>query len=197
MKYCIRCAREIGEGHTFCPYCGSSQKIMPKESPSNNSQNSSSKTMIVVGVAALVVLAIIITALIEKSSVLRKSADATNSYNVAKEESFTGSPSIQVSASQILSEFKNNEIRAGEKYNGKRVRITGCAASIDNMIGILSIYINSCGGVFDLDYVHAQFPDNAKSRLARLNKGERVVVDCTIVDGGDIMGVSGSNCVLR
>ncbi|WP_143152884.1 zinc-ribbon domain-containing protein [Fibrobacter sp. UWP2] len=26
MKYCLKCARQIGDEHSFCPYCGSSQK---------------------------------------------------------------------------------------------------------------------------------------------------------------------------
>lgn len=195
MKYCIRCAREIGEGHAFCPYCGTSQKIKPKEVVPEASNNSSSKTKVVVGIAILVTLIVILTAVFENSS---KSSGFNNkpvsyqTYNTAKEYSFTG-----LNVSQILNEFKNNEIRAGEKYNGKRVWISGCAADIDNTFGILSVSLNSCGGLFDLDYVIAQFPQSQKSKLATLNKGQRIVVECTIVDGGDIMGVHGKDCFLR
>ena len=195
MKYCIRCAREIGEGHAFCPYCGTSQKIKPKENVPETSNNPSFKTKVVVVVAILVILIIILTALFEnrsKSSGFNNKTVSYHTYNAVKESPFAG-----LNVSQILNEFKNNEIRAGEKYNGKRIRISGCAADIDNTFGILSVSLNSCGGLFDLDYVLAQFPQTQKSKLAALNKGQRIVVECTIVDGGDIMGVHGKDCSLR
>jgi hypothetical protein len=197
MKYCIRCAREIGEGHAFCPYCGTSQKIKPKEPVPEASNNSSSKTMVVVGVAIFVTLIVILTAVFESKSKSSGFSNKQSSYHAVKENSFAGSASVQVNASQILNEFKNNEIRAGEKYNGKRVRINGCATDIDNTFGILSVSLNSCGGLFDLDFVIAEFPQTQKSKLATLNKGQRIVVECTIVDGGNIMGVHGKNCSLR
>lgn len=198
MKYCIRCAREIGEGHAYCPHCGTPQKEVRVNKSEINKSSSQVKNRLISGISICFAILILIAAIAEKKGVfsVRNSQTQKSVFSYKPENTFSN-PVVSVSANQILNEFKNNEIRAGEKYNGKRVRISGCVASVDNMMGILSIYINSCGGDFDLDYVHAQFPDNAKSRLTRLNKGERVVVDCTIVDGGDIMGVSGSNCILK
>jgi uncharacterized membrane protein YvbJ len=197
MKYCIRCAKEIGEGHDYCPYCGTPQKEPLKKESFSSSNNQSSKTVIVTGTLVLVVFAVIIAALLEKPSSNHPANSKESFNNLNKDISVLQKASIQVSASQILSEFKNNEIRAGEKYNGKRVSIIGCAADIDNTFGILTVSINSCGGLLDLDFVSAEFPNQQKNKLASLNKGQRIAVDCTIVDGGNIMGVHGTNCTIH
>lgn len=195
MKYCLRCAREIGEGHDFCPYCGSSQKENRRVESKIENTNKQSKTPIVIGVVALFLFILGAVAFFEKTD-KQIGGSSHNTVEYHQEKSFSN-PVISVSARQILKDFENNEIRAGDQYNGKRVRIAGCAAAIDNMLGVLSISINSCGGDFDIDYVHAIFPNIAKSQLSRLNKGQKVVVECTIDDGGDIMGVSASNCILK
>lgn len=196
MKYCLRCAREIGEGHSFCPYCGTSQKEIKKNEPGHISCEKPSKIPIIVGIIVIMAVVLIIAAFVERANTI----ESNNSYKTVgtptRDNSFSA-PVIAVSARQILSDFNNNEIRAGDQYNGKRVRISGCAAGIDNMMGVLSISINSCGGDFDIDYVRAQFPNSAKEKLSRLNKGQKVVVECTIDDGGDIMGVAASNCILK
>ena len=194
MKYCIRCAKEIGEGHDYCPYCGTPQNKSQKQEYTHSPNSNSSKTVIVIGALILVVLAVIITALLEKPSNSHQLGNNRDFNNPNKEPQ---KASIQVTASQILSEFKNNEIRAGEKYNGKRITILGCAADIDNSFGVLTVSINSCGGLLDLDYVIAEFPGHQKNKLAALNKGQRLAVDCTIVDGGNIIGVHGSNCTIH
>ena len=197
MKYCIRCAKEIGEGHDYCPYCGTPQKEVLKNEHIQSSNNNSSKALIVIGALILVALAVIIAALLEKPSSNLQTGSKENYSYLDKERSTPQKTSMQVSASQILNEFKNNEIRAGEKYNGKRITILGCAADIDNSFGVLTVSVNSCGGLLDIDYVLAEFPGHQKSKLARLNKGQRLAVDCTIVDGGNIMGVHGTNCTIR
>lgn len=196
MKYCLRCAREIGEGHNFCPYCGTPQKEIKKPSLEQTGNNVKSKVPIILGVVFTFVILILVVAFAEKPNVHQTDSSWGNKTSLSQEKSFS-SPVISVSARQILNDFKNNEIRAGNQYNGKRVRISGCAASIDNAMGILSVFINSCGGEFDLDYVHALFPNSAKDRLSRLNRGQKVVVECDIDDGGDVLGVSAENCILK
>ena len=195
MKYCIRCAREIGEGHIFCPYCGSSQKDSRKVDADQIQHNDQSKLTVVKWVVIAFFALLVLAALLEKigsnSSMARKTETS-----LSQEKSFSGNV-VSVTAKQILNEFKNNEIRAGDRYNGRRVLIAGCAADIDNSFGVLSVFINSCGGIMDLDFVHAQFSDNEKNKLSRLNKGQRISVECTIIDGGNIMGVSANNCNIK
>ena len=37
---------------------------------------------------------------------------------------------------------------------------------------------------------------NQKDKIAKLNKGMRIRVECTIVDGGDWMGIKTKNCII-
>ncbi len=195
MKYCIRCAREIGEGHNFCPYCGSSQKDSRKVGANQNQSKDQSKLVVVKWVVIAFFALLVLVAFLEKigsnSNMVRKAETS-----LSKEMSFSGNV-VSVTAKQILNEFKNNEIRAGDRYNGRRVLITGCAADIDNSFGVLSVFINSCGGIMDLDFVHAQFSDKEKNKLSRLNKGQRISTECTVVDGGNLMGIVANNCILK
>ena len=196
MKYCLRCAREIGEGHEFCPHCGTPQKEIVRTTSEYNRNSSHTKKFTIIGVVVAFLLILLAVALVEKTNSSGVTSIQQSALAHHQEKTFSN-PIVSISARQILNEYKNNEIRAGEQYNGKRVRISGCAANIDNTMGILSVFVNSCGGLLDIDYVHAQFPDNAKGQLSRLNKGQKVVVECTVNDGGDIMGVMASNCTLK
>ena len=196
MKYCLRCAREIGEGRDFCPYCGYSQKKSAVPEQTSAVKDSSIKLPIIVGTCVIFVIILVVVAFVEKASINR-SNHAYKQHSIPVQEKIFSSPTISVSARQILSDYDNNEIRAGERYNGKRVRIAGCAANIDNSLGILSVFVNSCGGPLNLKFVHARFPDNAKSSLTSLNKGQRIIVECTVIDGGNVMGVAAENCVLK
>ena len=175
MKYCIRCAREIGEEHIFCPYCGSSQKDSRKVDASQIQNKDQLKLVVVKWVVIAFFALLVLVAFLEKSSSSSNMARKIET-SLSKEKTFSGNV-VSVTAKQIINEFKNNEIRAGDRYNGRRVLIAGCAADIDNSFGVLSVFINSCGGIMDLDFVHAQFSDNEKNKLSRLNKGQRVSVE--------------------
>jgi hypothetical protein len=44
-------------------------------------------------------------------------------------------PIVSVKASQLYSDYKANEARASQKYNGKRIKITGIVSDIDQTFG--------------------------------------------------------------
>ncbi|GEM_PF-3589179 len=195
MKYCLRCAREIGEGHETCPFCGTPQKELRKQHMHLPEEKSSAKVYICAGIVGFLILLLVLAVIIEKNSFTFNSKSKPIQAEVLMQSK---TPVTSISAKQILSEYKNNEIRAGEMFNGKRIEISGCVANIDNTLGILSVYINSCGGPLDIiDFVHAVFPEKEKKHLSMLNKGQRVSVICTINDGGNIMGVHGDNCLIK
>ncbi len=195
MKYCLRCAREIGEGHETCPFCGTPQKELRKQHMHLPEEKSSAKVYICAGIVGFLILLLVLAVIIEKNSFTFNSKSKPIQTEVLMQSK---TPVTSISAKQILSEYKNNEIRAGEMFNGKRIEISGCVANIDNTLGILSVYINSCGGPLDIiDFVHAIFPEKEKKNLSMLNKGQRISVICTINDGGNIMGVQGDNCLIK
>lgn len=188
MRWCIRCSKEIGEGFEFCPHCGSSQKRTQPRRQEKPGTSNTPKYLLLGGIILAIVAAILAAIFMDSSSV------SSNSNQNKSDSVQTNSPSISVTAREIIRDFANNEIRAAEKYKGKRVVIAGCAASIDNNFGILSISINACGGDFDLDYVLAMFPSNERSQLASLNKHQKIAVSCRISDGGNLLGVQAEDC---
>lgn len=195
MKYCLRCAREIGEGHETCPFCGTPQKELRKQHMHLPEEKLSAKVYICAGIVGFLILLLVLAVIIEKNSFTFNSKSKPIQAEVLMQSK---TPVTSISAKQILSEYKNNEIRAGEMFNGKRIEISGCVANIDNTLGILSVYINSCGGPLDVtDFVHAIFPEKEKKNLSMLNKGQKISVICTINDGGNIMGVQGDNCLIK
>lgn len=188
MRWCIRCSKEIGEGYEFCPHCGSSQKRTSPRQQVITKSSDTPKMLLIGGIVLAVVVAIIAAVFLNRSPV------SSANYEVKSYPSETLSSTISVSARDIIREFSNNEVRAAEKYKGKRVVITGCAASIDNNFGVLSVSINACGGEFDIDYVLAMFPQNERNQLVSLNKHQKISVSCRVSDGGNLMGVQAEDC---
>lgn len=106
----------------------------------------------------------------------------------------------EVTVGEITQEFRNAEILAGKKYNGKRVRITGCLSRpLDGTYGeSLYIYLEDCSRSSE-GLVSGWTPPKGydDGHLENLQKGRNVIMDCTIKDGGDWMGVDGEYCVVR
>lgn len=104
---------------------------------------------------------------------------------------------MNVSITELHNEFVQHEIRAGKKYNGKRIGISGCVGDIDGTYGEYNMIVNieECGRWFPSS-IPASMKRNQKDKIAKLNKGMRIRVECTIVDGGDWMGIETKNCII-
>jgi hypothetical protein len=104
---------------------------------------------------------------------------------------------MNVSITELHNEFVQHEIRAGKKYNGKRIGISGCVGDIDGTYGEYNMIVNieECGRWFPSS-IPASMKRNQKDKIAKLNKGMRIRVECTIVDGGDWMGIKTKNCII-
>ena len=99
---------------------------------------------------------------------------------------------IEVNASDLVREFKANEIRAEQKYSGKVVHITGVVDTIgEDIMG--DGYVSFRGPGF-LQNAQAMFDD--KSVLAALNPGQALTVTCGDLSGGNIMGVILRQCAM-
>lgn len=187
MRYCIRCARDIGEGKETCPFCGTPQK-RSEIPPIATKGNSWIKIAIGGG--------ILFTFLVIAISVIITIALLDTPKDDGEKPIFNDDRSIVTTASFLLNEFQNNEIRAGEMYNDKIVAFSGCVEAVDNSfkeLGFLTASISGCGAL-KLDAITAVFPEYRKDQLIQLNKGQKVNIKCRIVDGGDIMGVHGTDC---
>ena len=102
---------------------------------------------------------------------------------------------MNVSATQIVNEYDNNEIAADSRYKDKYVRISGVANDIGKDI-LDSMYVTIGEGAdFELRSVQAFFPDEDEGALAGLRKGSRITVVCRIE--GLMLNVLGRDCVLE
>jgi len=98
-------------------------------------------------------------------------------------------PSYTLSASQLFSEYKNNEVAADAKYKGKVVIVSGTIQNIGKDI-MDDAYIVIGGGGF-LDGVQCTFTKGQQSSVARLSKGQQVRVK------GEVRGKMGNILVSK
>lgn len=96
----------------------------------------------------------------------------------------TSAPVITASVAQMLSDYEKNELAADQKYKGRRVKMTGRVASIEEMMGQSFVTLGT-GKAFEAIHVQAFFDKEQKPTLARLNKGQKLTITC-LIDGQSI-----------
>ncbi|MCQ2099027.1 hypothetical protein [Fibrobacter sp. UWH1] len=187
MRYCIRCARDIGEGHEYCPHCGTPQKSpLPRPVPAKK-KAIWFKIAIIVGIVLVLIIAVCVSMAVTVYEDSKPNPDAII---------HNANGSITTTAKTLLKEFNDNEIRAGEMFNEKRVSFSGCVESVNDMLLFSTVHINNCG-ILGSKTIKAIFPTSAKKDLATLVKGNKATITCTIVDGGNIMGVLAKECLVN
>ncbi|OOG87804.1 hypothetical protein B0E42_07145 [Pseudomonas sp. A25(2017)] len=102
---------------------------------------------------------------------------------------------MQVGIRQILSDYKNNEVGADNKYKGNHVQVTGIVGDIKKDI-MDNLYVTlGTGAQFEIPEVQAFFDDSMNSKLGSLNKGQKLTVVCRI--DGLMMNVLGKDCIIQ
>jgi hypothetical protein len=104
-------------------------------------------------------------------------------------------PVMQVNIRQILSDYKNNEVGADNKYKGNYVQVTGIVSEIKKDI-MSNLYVTiGTGAQFEIPEIQAFFDDSTNDQLARLSKGQSLTITCRI--DGLMMNVLGRDCVIQ
>lgn len=81
-----------------------------------------------------------------------------------------------VTARQLLDDYRANEIRAKQIYEGKVIRVDGVVDSIgEDLLGDPFVSLTD-GSEFSFQSVQCFFADSHRSELARLSKGDRVTL---------------------
>jgi hypothetical protein len=95
-----------------------------------------------------------------------------------KQESAPKAAEMTVSATQLILEYKDNEVSADQRYKGKRLRTNGIVSDIKkDILGDIYVTIGS-GAEFEIPEVQAYFPDSLESKAAGLRKGQELTVEC-------------------
>ncbi|WP_308603611.1 hypothetical protein [uncultured Fibrobacter sp.] len=86
---------------------------------------------------------------------------------------------LTITAKNLLDEYRSNEVRAKQTYDGKRVQITGYIFKIEELFGMPSVSIIPERN-FDFQTLSVLFPKKDKAILANLEKGRQITVICTL-----------------
>lgn len=98
-----------------------------------------------------------------------------------------------IPANQVIADYRNNEVAADAKYNGKTVRVRGVVQEVG--VDVLNQPYVSLGGRGGLESVQCTFPESAKASLMHLSKG-RVATVQGVITGKTIGIVSLDHAVL-
>ena len=94
-----------------------------------------------------------------------------------------------VTAAQMLSDLKQNEMRAQKMYSGKWLMISG---TLGNMDSDGKYFTLKGDDEFSLANVQCYLPGDKKeefvNRLINMNKGQHLVVKGKVTDMGEVMG---------
>jgi hypothetical protein len=83
---------------------------------------------------------------------------------------------INVSAADLIDEYKANEVSADERYKHQALAVTGIVDSIGkDILDNLYVTLND-GGKYEFTKVQCMFGEDHKSELASLNKGVQIRV---------------------
>lgn len=209
--FCKNCGKEIKDDAVFCKFCGVKQEAAPaaaqesnnpamamkKECNSGNqkSQKRPANKKLGCGIAiAVVLIFLLIGAIVGGSG--ESEGNATTKKPTTER---TTEAIIEISAEALINEYKENEIKASQKYKGKRLRITGLVDSVgQNDMVVLNdsyyIYVDY-GDTYDFNNIRCSLNNNSVDRAAELKNGDKIVIEGRC-DGFSVISVDMYDCVI-
>lgn len=85
-------------------------------------------------------------------------------------------PELNISATELINAYKENEIKADKMYKGKIVEVNGIVDAIDSGIDDKAIVRLSDGDEFSFDNVQCCIDDENQDKACELKKGENVTI---------------------
>ena len=207
--FCKNCGKEVKDGAVFCAACGVKQEAvsaaaqesnnpaMKKKRNSGNqkSQKRPANKKLGCGIAiAVVLIFLFIGAIVGGSGESEGNATTKKSTTERTTEAI-----IEISAEALINEYKENEIKASQKYKGKRLRITGLVDSVgQNDMVVLNdsyyIYVDY-GDAYDFNNIRCSLNNNSVDRAAELKNGDKIVIEGRC-DGFSVISVDMYDCVI-
>lgn len=176
LKPCLECKQEISTDANPCPHCG-------KKNPIGLSAGQA--VAVVFGIIALSVVIFRVAIANEKrppdaapGTEQPPSPEARPAAPARGQPDRTTAPrqTIGVAAEQLYADYQANEVRADERYKGKRLLVGGKVQSIDkSAFGDIVIKLATPSA---MRWVHATMKDSERPSASRLSKGDAVTVLC-------------------
>ena len=102
-------------------------------------------------------------------------------------------PAERVDIKTLLSEYKDNEVRADGAFKGKRIRVEGKVDDVKNDILNQPYVTVGSGQMFEIPSVQCMLESSQAGAAAQLSKGAKVAVEGTVI--GLMMNVLIEDCV--
>jgi hypothetical protein len=102
---------------------------------------------------------------------------------------------MQVGIKKILSDYRENEVSADNKYKGRLVQVGGTVNDIKKDFRD-SLYVTiGTGAAFEMPTVQAFFDDSMNQQLASLRKSQKLAVVCRVK--GLMVNVLMEDCLIK
>ena len=85
-------------------------------------------------------------------------------------------PELNISATELINAYKENEVKADKIYKGKIVEVNGIVDAIDSGIDDKAVVRLSDGDEFSFYNVHCYIDDENQDKACELKKGENVTI---------------------
>ncbi len=87
---------------------------------------------------------------------------------------------LSTNVGPLLKDYKDNELRADNKYKGKRVRLSGIAGEIKRDITNTPFLTVGTGSQFEIPVAQCFFGEEYVSNLSNIHPGQPVLVNCEV-----------------
>lgn len=85
---------------------------------------------------------------------------------------------VNVTASELVKAYKDNEVAANEKYKGKMLLVSGSIDSIDAGMGDEPVIMLKSSGDYGMNNPHAELADSDVKKAGTLKKGQAIKLLC-------------------
>ena len=162
MVKCKVCGKEISKG-AKCPNCGKDSRCFV----------SRHKVLTVIG--GLVIIGAL-SSITGGNSNNKISDSKQTSVSNEIENKKQMEPELNISATELINAYKENEIKADKMYKGKIVEVNGIVDAIDSGIDDKAVVRLSDGDEFSFYNVHCYIDDENQDNACELKKGENVTI---------------------
>ena len=173
MVKCKVCGKEISKG-AKCPNCGKDSRCFV----------SRHKVLTVIG--GLVIIGALGSVTggnsnnkISDSKQTSVSVEDSNKQTSVSNENSNKKqmePELNISATELINAYKENEVKADKMYKDKIVEVSGIVDGIDSGISDNAIVRLSDGDEFSFDDVFCYIDDENQDKACELKKGENVTI---------------------
>lgn len=180
-KYCSNCGKQMSEEDKFCKNCG---KSFSQISETKSTKASSNRQSIILGIMFLLLGIFIVNKFSSLGDIFKQEEDTTN-YGY-------------VDFNTVYEEYKENEIRAKEKYENKYYDFSGKVDSVSEAFDDPIVYVRFDCMEIATCKTTIYFNKEQTSKIATLNKGDEINFTGKISGGnGTFAQVTINNATLK